>query len=322
MAQIFTYATHENGTIDDTAFELTIAAKAIDPTAEIIGVVTGSGSELESVCEQMTNACDTVYKIDHEQLAFPNAEAVRAALLSVIPAGSMVLLPHNSFGMDLGPGLSIKMDAGFVSDAIGFDGIDGAILKAIRSEFEGQVNVEIACDLSTGAVITVRSGQFAVEEQPTGEGTVVDKSGEIGELACGRRYKETITAEIEGEVDITKSEILVAVGRGIEDEDNLELAEELAENMGGDICCSRPLVDAKWLGEPYQVGTSGRMVKPKVYMALGINGSFQHMGGVKGKPLIIAVNKNPKAPIFQMADIGVVDDILEFMPALSEKFTE
>jgi electron transfer flavoprotein alpha subunit len=130
-----------------------------------------------------------------------------------------------------------------------------------------------------------------------------------------------VEAEV-GDVDITKEEVLVSIGRGIEDEENIELAEELAEAMGAAVSCSRPIVDAKWLEKSRQVGTSGQTVKPKVYMALGISGSFQHMGGIKGNPFILAVNKNPKAPIFQVADVGVEADILDFIPELTEKLGE
>ena len=123
-------------------------------------------------------------------------------------------------------------------------------------------------------------------------------------------------------MDITKEDVLVSVGRGIEDQDNIEIAEELAEAMGAVVSCSRPIVDAKWLEKARQVGTSGQTVKPKVYLALGISGSFQHLGGLKGKPFIVAVNKNPKAPIFQMADVGIVEDLLDFVPVLTEKIQE
>ena len=107
-----------------------------------------------------------------------------------------------------------------------------------------------------------------------------------------------------------------------EDQDNIEIAEELAEAVGGVVSCSRPIVDAKWLEKSRQVGTSGQTVKPKVYMALGISGSFQHLGGLKGNPFIVAVNKNSKAPIFQVADVGVVEDLLDFVPVLTEKIQE
>ncbi|MDA3833116.1 MAG: FAD-binding protein [Spirochaetales bacterium] len=129
---------------------------------------------------------------------------------------------------------------------------------------------------------------------------------------------EVIEAEV-GDVNITKSEILVSVGRWVEDKDNLEIVYDLAKAMGGDVACSRPVVDAKWLEKSRQVGTSGKTVKPKVYMALGISGSFQHQGGIKGAPFIVAINKNPKAPIFKVADVSVVADMLDFVPKLTDK---
>ena len=150
---------------------------------------------------------------------------------------------------------------------------------------------------------------------------MIDKSSEVADLTSGRRYLEIVAAEV-GDVDITKEDVLVSVGRGIEDQDNIEIAEELAEAMGSVVSCSRPIVDAKWLEKSRQVGTSGQTVKPKVYLALGISGSFQHLGGLKGNPYIVAVNKNSKAPIFQVADVGIVEDLLDFVPVLTEKIQE
>jgi electron transfer flavoprotein alpha subunit len=116
--------------------------------------------------------------------------------------------------------------------------------------------------------------------------------------------------------------VLVSVGRGIQKPDNLSLAEELAKELGAAVSCSRPVVDAKWLDKSRQVGSSGATVKPKVYLACGISGQFQHLAGLKGSPFIIAINKNPQAPIFQAADIGIVADILDFLPELTTKIRE
>jgi electron transfer flavoprotein alpha subunit len=188
----------------------------------------------------------------------------------------------------------------------------------VRQEFNGQASTHLLSDISDGAVISVRSGCFAPDESRSAGGQVVDKSAEIGELTARRRFVELLQAEV-GDVDITKEEVLVSVGRGFGDKENLPVAEELAKAMGAVVSCSRPIVDAKWLEKARQVGTSGKTVKPKVYLALGISGSFQHMGGLKGNPFIVAVNKNPKAPIFQVANVGVVADVLEFVPELTEK---
>jgi electron transfer flavoprotein alpha subunit len=318
--QMFAYIIYEDGIADDSAFELAAAAKKIDASADVTAIVAGNGPGLDDVCSKMTAAYKEVWKLDNALLAYPNAEIIRKAIVAIIPQGSIVLAAHEHFGMDLAPGLAVKLGAAYLPDAVDLEGVDGGILKAVRQEYSGQVSTHVTCDVSSGAVITIRPGGFPPEETSLG-GQVVDKSGEMGDISAGRKFLEVLQAET-GDVDITQSEILVAVGRGIEDEDNLEIINELAESMGGDVACSRPIVDAKWLDKSRQVGTSGLTVKPKVYLALGISGSFQHVGGIKGNPYIVAVNKNAKAPIFQIADVGVVADILEFVPELTEKINE
>jgi electron transfer flavoprotein alpha subunit len=249
---------------------------------------------------------------------------LRELLVRILPSDGIILVPHEHFGMDLAPGLSVKLDAAYLPDAIAFEGIEDGRLRAVREEFSGQVSTHVLCDISQGAVITVRAGAFKADESRGFKGQIIDQSSEAlaGDLpGKHRRYIEIVEAEV-GDVDITKSEILVSVGRGIEDEDNMEIIFDLAEAMGGDVSCSRPIVDAKWLEKSRQVGTSGQTVKPKVYLALGISGAFQHLGGIKGAPFIVAINKNPKAPIFQSADVGVVADILDFVPELTDKINE
>lgn len=317
MAQIFAYILHSDGVLGDTALELLGAAKKIDANADITAIVTGKG--IDDVCAKVAESYKSVWKMDNDALSYPNAEVVRKALINTLPSDAIVLMAHDTFGMDLGPGLSIKLDSAFAADVVDIEGVDGNTLKLIRQEFSGQVSTHVTCDISTGAVINVRPGVFAPAEGQAGE--VVDKSGELGDLSAKRKFIEVLEAEA-GEVDITKSEVLVSVGRGIEDEDNIEMVFDLAEAMGADVSCSRPIVDAKWLEKARQVGTSGKTVKPKVYMALGISGSFQHLGGLKGNPFIVAINKNPKAPIFQVADVGIEADILEFIPELTEKIQE
>ncbi len=319
--QVFAYITHKAGKADDTAVELVKAAGKIYTDAPVTAVVTGSGADLDTVCNEMTASYKEVWKFDNDALAYPNAETIRKLLVNVLPQDAVVFFGHDTFGMDLGPGLSIKMDSVFLPDVVDFEGLDGDSLKVIRQEYSGQVSTHVSCNISAGAVINVRPGVFQADESGSAGGQVVDKSSEAGDLAVGRHFLEIVEAEV-GDVDITKEDVLVSVGRGIEDQDNIEIADELAEAIGAVVSCSRPIVDAKWLEKPRQVGTSGQTVKPKVYLALGISGSFQHMGGLKGNPFIVAVNKNPKAPIFQVADVGVVDDLLEFVPVLTEKIQE
>jgi electron transfer flavoprotein alpha subunit len=321
MARIFAYIVHKSGLADDSAAELAAAAAKIDPAASPTAILTGWGPELDAVSDALRASYAEVWKIANEKLAHPNAELVRKALVQVLPPGSIVLLPHDYFGIDLGPGLSIKLNSAFVSDVVAIEGVEGTCVKAVRQEFGGQVSTHVRCDLSTGAVVNVRPGAFKPLESAAVSGTVVDKSSEVSALEAKRRYLETIVAE-SGDVDITRQQILVSIGRGIQEKDNVAIAQELADAMGAAVSCSRPVVDAKWMEKSRQVGSSGQTVKPKVYLACGISGSFQHLAGLKGNPFIVAINKNPKAPIFQVADVGIVDDILEFLPELTAKVRE
>ncbi|MBW1889129.1 MAG: electron transfer flavoprotein subunit alpha/FixB family protein [Deltaproteobacteria bacterium] len=317
--QIFAYIRFKDGVPDDSALELVAAAKKIAADASVSALVVGSG--VDAVCNEVVSSYQEVWKIDSDALAYPNAEMIRKALINILPKDCILLVPHDTFGMDLAPGLSIKMDSAFVADAVDFEGLEGDTLKVIRQEYGGAVTTHVNCDISAGAVINVRPGSFPADESKAAGGAVVDKSGEAGDMAAGRRYLETVAAEV-GDVDITKEDVLVSIGRGIEDEDNIEIADDLAEAMGAVVSCSRPIVDAKWLEKSRQVGTSGQTVKPKVYLACGISGSFQHLGGLKGNPFVVAINKNPKAPIFQIADVGIEADILDFLPELTDAISE
>ena len=287
--------------------------------APVNALVVGSG--VDAVCNEVAASYQEVWKIDSDALAYPNAEMIRKALVNILPQDAILLVPHDTFGMDLAPGLSIKLDSAFVADAVDFEGLDGDTLKVVRQEYGGAVSTHVNCDISAGAVVNVRPGAFQADESKSAGGSVVDKSGDAGDMTAGRRFLEVVQAEV-GDVDITKEDVLVSIGRGIEDEDNIEIADDLAEAMGAVVSCSRPIVDAKWLEKSRQVGTSGQTVKPKVYLACGISGSFQHLGGLKGNPFVVAINKNAKAPIFQVADVGIEADILDFLPELTDAINE
>lgn len=314
-AKVFVYVAHQDGKADDSALELAAAARSLFSGSTPVALVGGSG--VDAVCQEVAPFFGEVWKFDQAALSYPNAELLRPLLVKAVPGGSMVLLPHNTFGLDLGPGLSVKLGATYIPDVIGADGLEGTTLKVVRQEYAGQVSTHVRCEIANGAVITIRSGAFKpAQAGPAGQ--VVDRSADAAGLTARRNFVELIQAEA-GDVDITREDVLVSVGRGIGDKENIALVEELADAMGAAVACSRPIVDAKWLDKPRQVGTSGKTVKPKVYLALGISGSFQHLGGIKGNPFLLAINKNPKAPIFQAATVGVVADLLELLPVLTAK---
>jgi electron transfer flavoprotein alpha subunit len=276
---------------------------------------------LDDVCDSLRTWYGEIWKIAAEPLAYPDAELVRKALVHVLPRGAVVLAPHGHFGVDLSPGLSIKLNTSYVPDVLDTEAANGAWLRLVRQEFGGQVNTRVDCDISTGAVLNIRPGAFRAADVPAANGVIVDKPVEAGALTSARRYLETIAADT-GDVDISREPVLVSIGRGIQEQENVAIAEDLAEALGAAVSCSRPVVDAKWLDKSRQVGSSGQTVRPKVYLACGISGSFQHLAGLKGNPFIVAINKNPNAPIFRVADVGIVADILEFLPALAGKVRE
>ena len=223
--QVFAYITHKAGKADDTAVELVKAAGKIYPDGPVTAIVTGSGADLDAVCNEVAaSSYKEVWKFDNEALAYPNAEAIRKLLVSVLPPDAVVLFGHDTFGMDIAPGLSIKMDSVFVSDVVDFEGLEGDSLKVIRQEYSGQGSTHVSCNISAGAVVNVRPGVFQQDEFGSVGGQVVDKSSEAGDLTVGRRFLEIVEAEV-GDVDITKEDVLVSVGRGIEDQDNIEIAD-------------------------------------------------------------------------------------------------
>jgi electron transfer flavoprotein alpha subunit len=321
MPRIFAYLRHRGGFIDETASELADVAKKIDPSSALTAVVLGAGAGLDQACEGLRSLYQEVWKVVHPQLDHVDSQLAGQVLSRILPKEAVVLLAHDHFGIDVGPGLSIKLNSVYVADVIAIEYLGRTTLRVICQEFGGQFNTHVSCDIASGAVITVRPGVFRPSLSAPLNGVIVDRVLPPTALQTGRRYLETIQAST-GDVDISRCEVLVSVGRGIQKQENMRLVQELATALGGVVSCSRPVADAKWLDKSRQVGTSGKTVKPKVYLACGISGQFQHMAGLKGSPFIIAINKNPKAPIFQAAHIGVVADLLEFLPELTNKVHE
>lgn len=317
MKPIFIIVPPHVASPDDSAKELLAAAKALDPIATPIAVICGLGPELDAVSGMLAKTFPQVWTLASEAFAGCNAEAIRPALSAVLPRHATVLLTHDHFALDLAPGLSIGLDTSYIPDVLAIQGPK----TFVRQEFNGQFNARVECTASSGTVATIRPGCFKLATPSSEAGVVTDKSAEIPAMKLRRRYITTISAPA-GDVDITRHAVLVSVGRGIQEQENISLAQKLADLLGGAVSCSRPVVDAKWLDKSRQVGSSGATVQPKIYLACGISGSFQHMTGIKGAPFLVAINKNPAAPIFQFADVGVVDDVLEFLPALTARVRE
>jgi electron transfer flavoprotein alpha subunit len=190
--------------------------------------------------------------------------------------------------------------------------------KAIRQIYTGKLFSRLSFKDSDSYLVTLRSGAFPADKVGERKGEVIKKEVPADLPEVGKQFVAFEEAGA-GEVDITQADLLVSIGRGIGEQDNVAVMKEFCELIGGVLSCSRPVVDKNWLPKYHQVGTSGKSVKPKVYLAFGISGAFQHLAGITGAGCVIAVNKDKKAPIFRVADYGVVDDLFKIVEALKEK---
>ncbi len=322
MEKIAVLVEHRQNEIRDITYEmLTKAHQLIGDKGEVIALFLGDVSQ-KGLLDQITpHAHRTVAYLDS---ALANFEPLRyqAAFSHIFETvdGQLLLMGQTAFGMDFAPAVAAKWGIPFTTDIIDIDITDGDLI-VIRQMYSGKINAKVTLKPGDKRLCTVRAGAFPAEALPTVSGELQEITGALEGDYSARTFVEYLEAAV-GDVDITQADIIVSVGRGIKDADNIPVAEALAEALGGVVACSRPVADKKWLPKERQVGTSGKTVKPKVYIALGISGAFQHQAGMKNAGTIIAVNKDPKAPIFSIAHYGIVDDLFKVVPALTDKVKE
>jgi len=230
-----------------------------------------------------------------------------------------MMVAHTTQGVDMAPALAVELKMPFVADVLGLN-LEGGKLQPVRTYYQGKINANFAFKGKPPYLITVRESSFNVGD-PTKFGTVEKIPNPLKEDVQYRKFVEYIEAVV-GDVDISQAEILVGIGRGLREEKNLPMIEDLANAINAVIAGSRAAIDAGWLPHDRQVGTSGKNVKPKVYIAIGISGAFQHLASMKAAKTIIAINKDPNAPIFTVADYAIVDDLFKVVPKLTEKLKE
>ncbi len=319
MARAFVIVEHRQGAIRDATFELvTLAGQlkekfGIEPAAVVIG------AGVRPFAEKLARYLPEVILVEHVSLANFRYETYAAVLKDLFEKETplVALCPQSAFGMELFPRLSAELGRPCATDVTRVE-MDTMNLIVHRSIYNGKIDARVQLASAGGYLVTVRGGSFA----PAAESGTAGAVREYPCPAIPATFKTEFVGYREaaaGEVDITQAPFLFSVGRGIKDPENIPKARELADKLGAVLSCSRPVVDKKWLGKERQVGTSGRTVKPKVYLAMGISGSFQHLAGIKSPGLFIAVNRDPKAPIFGSADYGVVEDMFKIMDALKEK---
>ena len=226
-----------------------------------------------------------------------------------------LLMPNSVNGLDYAPAVAGTLDLPLVTDVVGFDAEGG--VEVTREQYGGKVETTYAIDHDSYA-LTIRPAEWP-QAAGDGDASVEAFDADIDESAV----RSTVNGFEEvgaGDVDISEADVLVSVGRGIEEEENIPLVQALADALGATLSSSRPIVDNGWLPKNRQVGQSGKVVTPDVYIAIGISGAVQHVAGMKGADTIIAINTDPNAPIYDLADYGIVDDLFEVVPELIEEF--
>jgi len=226
-------------------------------------------------------------------------------------------MPHTYQVRDFVPKLATAMGRAVVSDCIGFKK-DGNKLLFTRQMFQGKFAADVSLTCQAPWFVTFQNGAFRGDKAEAGTAPVETVNLEIAEGVIRNKPQE-VFKEAKQAVDLTQAEIIVAVGRGIKEQKNIDIAKQLADALGGELAASRPICDSGWLPMDRQIGSSGQTVAPKLYLALGISGAIQHIVGMKGARTIIAVNKDSEAPIFEIADYAVVGNLFDVVPPLVEE---
>ena len=322
MSDIFVIVEHRLGEIRDITFEMLWKAGELAENLSHTVTAVLLGHEVSSTAEDLSDRADQLIIYDDERLKNFNADLYKEIIAGLIEEAKppLILIGSTSWGMELAPCLSVKTGLPLATDCIDIMPQDGRFM-AQRQMYNGKIFANVSFAETPGCLITVRSGVFPKDKIGDRQAQKVQKDFPLTEIKPGKAFIEFVETAA-GDVDITQAELLVSVGRGIGEEENIALVKELAEALNGVVSCSRPIVDKNWLPKYLQVGTSGKSVSPKVYIAIGISGAFQHMAGTSGASTIIAVNKDPKAPIFRTAHYGIVDDLFKIVPVLKEKVVE
>jgi electron transfer flavoprotein alpha subunit len=315
-ADVLAVAEHRRGELRDVSYELVTAGRELaDATGGDLHLAVISGDVDAFAADLNLDGVDRIHTVDYGEEFNHDVyvQAVEALAGEVDP--SVVLMSNTVNGLDYAPAVANALSLPLVTDVIDFEWDGG--LTATREMFGSKVETTIEVDAERVAV-TIRPGEWPPADEG-GSAEIAAFDAEIDEGAIRSRvtgFEEAST----GDVDISEAEVLVSVGRGIEEEENIELVRELAEALGATLSASRPIVDNGWLPKNRQVGQSGKVVTPKVYLAIGISGAVQHVAGMKGAETIVAINTDPNAPIFDIADYGIVGDLFDVVPALIDEF--
>jgi electron transfer flavoprotein alpha subunit len=322
MTELFVLAEHRRGELRDVTFEMLTKGRELSQKIDADLTAVLLGLNVKEFAKRLVDHAKKVLIVDDARLENFNAEAYQKVLSHLISERKplLTLIGHTSFGIDLAPSLATELNVPLATDCINVDFEEKKPI-VVRQVYGGKVNVKASLRTSESYIVTLRPATFEVQEAEPLGGEIIETPSPLKEDIPYKKFVEYFEP-LAGEVDITAADVLVSVGRGIKDTENMPIVEKLAEALGGVLACSRPVVDKGWLPAGRQVGTSGKTVKPKLYLAVGISGAFQHVSGMKNSDLIIAINKDSKAPIFRAADYGVVEDLFKVVPALTDRILE
>ena len=316
---ILVVAEQRDGKLNRATWEAIAAAQALAGGMPITVAVLGASAG--TVAQELTAAGVTeVLVAEHDALASYTPDAFVMALRGIVERAApvFVLLPHSYQTRDFAPMLAARLRKPLITDVTGING-SGAGATFTRPMFQGKLSAEVRPAGEGPFFITIQIGSFradAVEKKGAAPITKVDVQIDASAM---RQKPEPPFQEAKQAVDLSQAERIVAVGRGIKSQENIGMAEKLAKAMGAEVAASRPICDSGWLPMDRQIGSSGQTVAPKLYMALGISGAIQHLVGMKGSRTIVAINKDADAPIFEVADYGIVGDLFEIVPALTKE---
>jgi electron transfer flavoprotein alpha subunit len=322
---ILVVAEEREGTLNRATWEAIAAAQQMSPDAKGVKVVVPGGA-VGPIADELARAdVAEVIALSHPALAMYTPEGFVQALAGVIAAEapSHVVLPHTYRTRDFAPRLAARLDRPLAPDCVAVKAAQGGGMAFSRPMFQGKVHADVVLEGPAPHFVTFQIGALRADAARMGPAAAPVRTADaVIDASAIRETPEAPFREAKQAVDLSQAERIVAVGRGIKDQEKLAVAESLAKALDAEMAASRPICDAGWLPMERQVGSSGQTVAPKLYVALGISGAIQHVVGMKGARTIVAINKDAEAPIFELADYGIQGDLFEIVPAIVAELTK
>ncbi len=320
MSKILVFIEHKDGNLNKTSLEAVAAAQSIGKELGLsVSAVIPAGENIGDLPNQIAGYdLEKVFVARNEKLAIYTPDAYTEAFEQVIKQTNpqYVIMAHTYQVRDFCPQLAVRFGKEMVGDCIR-SRVENGMPIFTRRIFLGKIDSDVRVEGDAPFFATFQSGAHRGDNAAKGGNAQIETINV--EISEPRMTPEEPFQEVKAAVDLTRSDIIVAVGRGIKSQENLALAQQLADALGADLAASRPICDAEWLPIDRQIGSSGQTVAPKLYIALGISGAIQHLVGMKNAGTIVAINKDPEAPIFDIADYGIVGDLFDAVPVLIEE---